>query len=95
LRSPAIAIGLSKARRAGVDLKPPPRGKTSDKTRKAAMRDYARGHNASSAPTENRKRAAASLHAVEHEGQNAASSAALSQHARVVAAHRSAKVRSR
>jgi hypothetical protein len=40
----AIAIGLSKARRAGVELEPPPSGKTSDKTRKQAVRDYARGH---------------------------------------------------
>jgi uncharacterized protein DUF6496 len=29
----AIAIGLSKARRAGVDLPPPKKGKTSEKTR--------------------------------------------------------------
>ena len=32
----AIAIGLSKARRSGVDLKPPERGTTSEKTRKSA-----------------------------------------------------------
>jgi|SRR5579883_551548 len=32
----AIAIGLSKARRAGVDLPPPPKGKTSEKTRRSA-----------------------------------------------------------
>jgi Family of unknown function (DUF6496) len=42
----AIAIGLSKARRAGVELKPPAKGKTSAKTRKSASRDYARGHGA-------------------------------------------------
>src|SRR5207253_10183515 len=40
----AIAIGLSKARRAGVDLKPPARGKTSERTRQSAARAYARGH---------------------------------------------------
>ena len=39
----AIAIGLSKARRAGVKLPPPPRGKTSERTRKQAQRDTARG----------------------------------------------------
>ena len=39
----AIAIGLSEARRAGVDLPPPRAGKTSDETRKRAARDYARG----------------------------------------------------
>src|SRR5512143_580134 len=32
----AIAIGLSKARRAGVKLPPPPKGRTSDKTRRSA-----------------------------------------------------------
>src|SRR5438105_15509169 len=36
----AIAIGLSKARRAGVDLKPPKKGKTSERTRKSAARAY-------------------------------------------------------
>src|SRR5512138_3305646 len=42
----AIAIGLSKARRAGVDLPPPKKGQTSEKTRKSAERAYARGHGA-------------------------------------------------
>lgn len=42
----AIAIGLSKARRAGVDLPPPKKGETSEKTRKSAQRAYARGHGA-------------------------------------------------
>jgi hypothetical protein len=40
----AIAIGLSEARRAGVDVKPPKKGKTSEATRKKAQRDYAKGH---------------------------------------------------
>src|SRR6266850_1710646 len=39
----AIAIGLSKARRAGVKLSPPKKGKTSARTRKQAERDLARG----------------------------------------------------
>src|SRR3970040_757725 len=42
----AIAIGLSKARRAGVDLKHPKKGATSEKTRRSAARAYARGHGA-------------------------------------------------
>src|SRR5437773_11090839 len=44
-RSPeqAIAIGLSKARRAGVKLPPPKRGKASSRTRKQARRDLAKG----------------------------------------------------
>src|SRR5438067_8766274 len=39
----AIAIGLSKARRAGVKLPPPAKGKTSQKTRRSATRAYAAG----------------------------------------------------
>src|SRR6266576_2205493 len=39
----AIAIGLSKARRAGVKLQPPEKGEASEKTRKAAKRDYRKG----------------------------------------------------
>lgn len=44
-RSPqqAIAIGLSKARRAGVPLKPPAKGKTSESTRTSAEREYEKG----------------------------------------------------
>src|SRR5215472_19312090 len=39
----AIAIGLSKARRAGVALAPPKKGQTSEKTRRNAQRAYAAG----------------------------------------------------
>lgn len=39
----AIAIGLSKARRAGVDLPPPKKGRVSAETRRSAQRDYSRG----------------------------------------------------
>src|SRR5205814_8967615 len=39
----AIAIGLSKARRAGVKLPPPRKGKVSEKTRAEATRDFAQG----------------------------------------------------
>jgi Family of unknown function (DUF6496) len=42
----AIAIGLSKARRAGVELPPPHKGKTSTSTRQRAARDYAVGRGA-------------------------------------------------
>ena len=43
-RSPqqAIAIGLSKARRAGIPLAPPKAGKTSTATRESAQSDYKR-----------------------------------------------------
>ena len=37
----AIAIGLSKARRAGVPLKPPRKGRTSRRTRQSAKRALA------------------------------------------------------
>src|ERR1700743_1867978 len=39
----AIAIGLSEARRAGVELKPPAKGTTSEKTRKSAESAYEKG----------------------------------------------------
>jgi hypothetical protein len=39
----AIAIGLSKARRAGIKLKPPRRGQASARTRKSAERAYREG----------------------------------------------------
>src|SRR5881394_665125 len=44
-RSPkqAIAIGLSKARRAGVKLPPPEEGTTSESTRRSAERNLAAG----------------------------------------------------
>jgi hypothetical protein len=45
VRSPkqAIAIGLSKARRAGIPLPPPKSGKVKEETRKSAERDYQKG----------------------------------------------------
>src|SRR6186713_3369676 len=39
----AIAIGLSKARRAGVGLPPPAKGTTSEKTRRSAKNAYRAG----------------------------------------------------
>src|SRR5499433_3667791 len=39
----AIAIGLSKARRAGVPLKPPRRGRVDPRTQRAAQLAYATG----------------------------------------------------
>src|SRR5438034_6472995 len=90
----AIAIGLSKARRAGVDLPPPKKGKTSERTRKSAERAYARGHGApaKSAPSARRSRA---IHrALEREGSSAASSAALSKQAHSAARKRTAAERS-
>src|SRR3954451_15954704 len=59
-RSPqqAIAIGLSKARRSGVDLPPPKKGTTSEATRKSAERDLEKGHSGKQAkPAAKRSRA--------------------------------------
>jgi hypothetical protein len=42
----AIAIGLSKARRAGVPLKPPKPGAASEQVRAKAAKDYAKGSRA-------------------------------------------------
>jgi hypothetical protein len=83
----AIAIGLSKARRAGVRLKPPRKGQASAETRKSARRDYAKGRRkAARKPSPERARAA--RRALEREGRSAASRAALARQARAAARRR-------
>src|SRR5580692_6963659 len=47
----AIAIGLSKARRAGIDLPAPKKGKASTETRSKAERDNAKGQSGTNKPT--------------------------------------------
>ncbi len=89
----AIAIGLSKARRAGVKLPPPRRGTTSAQTRRRARRDYAKGQSGIQ-KRPSAKRASATLNALRREGHRAASPAALSRQARSSARRRSAKQRS-
>ena len=79
----AIAIGLSKARRAGVDLAPPEPGKTSAKTRRAAVRDRAAGKKKPNAKSPARSRAM--REALKDEGHAAASHLALSRHAHAAA----------
>jgi hypothetical protein len=76
----AIAIGLSKARRAGVPLKPPSKGRTSERTREAAERAYEAGQGRR-APPPSGKRGRASAKALKREGRGAASKAALSRQA--------------
>jgi len=66
----AIAIGLSKARRAGVKLRPPRKGTTSARTRRRAQRDYARGQRGS-ARTPSSRRSRAALGALKREGRAA------------------------
>src|ERR1041385_8060721 len=87
----AIAIGLSKARRAGVKLKPPKKG--SKKTRKQAARDLKKGKKKSA--KKSAKRSRATSRALKREGHSAASKRALSRQARGAAKKRSAASRSR
>lgn len=77
----AIAIGLSKARRAGVKLPPPKKGKTSEKARRSAERDYRRGRRISTSPP-NPTRSRATMTALKHEGKQAASHEAISRQAK-------------
>src|SRR5262245_17773420 len=53
----AIAIGLSKARRAGVKLPPPGKGRASARTRKQAARDSRKGRTHHAKPSPKRSRA--------------------------------------
>ncbi len=88
----AIAIGLSKARRAGVKLPAPDKGETSEETRDQAKRDLARGASGKrTKPSAARSRAM--LAKLKREGREAASPAALSRHARASARDRTAAER--
>jgi len=87
----AIAIGLSKARRAGVKLPPPERGAASEPTRERAERDLAAGredHRPS--PKRSRQR----VQVLQREGAGAASKSELAEHAHEAAEHRSPAERS-
>ena len=90
-RSPqqAIAIGLSKARRAGVKLGPPKSGRSSSKVSKQAELDLAKGRSRSRRTSRTRSRA--TTNALKHEGHSSASHSALSRRA----AQRAARTRSR
>jgi hypothetical protein len=92
-RSPeqAIAIGLSKARRSGVRLKPPKKG--SAKTRKSAHSAYRAGSKNGRKPSVKRSRA--TRRALRKEGHRAASRSAISKQAKKAARKRSAASRSR
>src|SRR5437868_5961797 len=81
----AIAIGLSKARRAGVKLPPPEAGRTSERTRRSAEKAYRAGQEGAHAPS--RRRSRATFNALKREGHSAASRRALSRQARS-SAHR-------
>jgi hypothetical protein len=95
-RSPqqAIAIGLSKARRAGIELRPPSREKSSARTHRKAERDYQRGHGRAAARAASPRRRAAISDALEREPRESASPRALAAHARIAASQRSSAQRS-
>src|SRR5881398_2786659 len=73
VRSPrqAIAIGLSKARKAGVKLAPPPAGSASSSTKSSTKQSSRR-------QKPSRKRSQATLKALKREGRSGASRKALS-----------------
>jgi hypothetical protein len=78
----AIAIGLSKARRAGVPLKPPRPGRTNTRTRRAAERDYATGQGRRKPRAPSPRRSRANLRRLKRYGGSAASRQALSRQAK-------------
>ena len=87
----AIAIGLSKARRAGVKLPAPEKGETSERTRRSAKSALSAAKRRKPA---SRKRSQAMSDALRHEGRQAASPTALARQARASAKRRGAAARS-
>ena len=87
-RSPqqAIAIGLSKARRAGVKLPLPKRGRTAKKTQAQARRDSAKGRRGGGPTSARRSRAVSG--ALRRESTRSASHSAISKQARTSARRR-------
>jgi len=87
----AIAIGLSKARRAGVPLPPPRKGTTSARTRRSAASAYRAGqagrHKTSA------RRARATERALQREPRRAASRMALSRQVKMTARRRKSPAR--
>ena len=88
----AIAIGLSKARRAGVDLPPPEKGKAPEETRRNAQRALQAADRPKSKPSPARSRATVS--ALRRESPAAASELALKRHAKAAARQHTAAERS-
>jgi uncharacterized protein DUF6496 len=87
----AIAIGLSKARRAGVRLKPPQKGRASARTRRSAGYALKRGRSRKK-PSATRSRAI--RNALRREGRSAASKRSLARQTRSAARRRGAGARS-
>ncbi|MFK3648604.1 hypothetical protein ACI2IY_09190 [Lysobacter enzymogenes] len=88
----AIAIGLSKARRAGVKLAAPEPGEASPQVRRKAKQDLEAGRDGAAKPAPKRSRAVKK--ALKKEPRRAASKTALSRQAKKAAGERSAADRS-
>ena len=90
----AIAIGLSKARRAGVKLQAPRKGRVSARSRKQASRNHRKGQShPAGKPSARRSRATSG--ALKKEGHSAASRQSLSKQARNSASKRGSAARHR
>lgn len=83
----AIAIGLSKARRAGVKLGAPKKGKSSSQVRQRAQRDLRKGQSSAKRKT-SPKRSRAISRVLKREGHSAASKKNLARQARSAARRR-------
>jgi hypothetical protein len=95
VRSPqqAVAIGLSKARRAGVALRPPKKGKAKTSTRKRAEYAYEAGQG--KRKTQRRPRVSRTVSGVlKREPRSTVSRSALSKQTRRAASRRTASARS-
>lgn len=86
----AIAIGLSKARRAGVKLPQPDPGTTSASTRQKAKADSEQGRHPHKP---SKKRSRATMNALKKEGRQSASPKALSRQTKSSASKRTRKAR--
>src|SRR5438105_552135 len=83
----AVAIGLSKARRAGVKLGTPKKGEASESTRRSAEHALERGRSRRKPST---RRSSATRTALRREGRTAASRSGLARQARSAARKRGA-----
>ena len=90
----AIAIGLSKARRAGVKVRPPRKGSASARTRSQAARDYSQGQDRTRRKISS-TRSRAVTGALKKEGRSAATRRSLSRQAQAAARKRRRAVRAK
>jgi hypothetical protein len=88
----AIAIGLSKARRAGVDLPPPKEGTAAEETRESAERALEAGREGQHKPSPTRSRA--TKRALKREPHSTVSRRAMAKQAKSAAKRRTSAQRS-